>query len=264
VEIAAMSFANPNLHTRAPPPRLTMLPRDAFRDVTFSLETMRASADLILAVYMHSDADHPVPLPTGLTFIDTIYLKQEQSRRSLVGIVVKADAADALVIVFRGTATPYEYQRYGLDTCPRREGKYRGCSNGFVNAMAGLTTGSGTAPSNYLAEGRVFVAGYSLGGAIATLFVAEAPARVILYTFGSPRVLSVELRDVLQHTLHAYRVFNENDPIPSVPAASVYKSFYAHVGMPVIFGFSGTTATDNHFFYMRELLSLSMRPLFIR
>lgn len=72
---------------------------------------------------------------------------------------------------------------------------------------------------------KIIVMGHSLGGAIATLvaewirqqakYTNNDNSKVILYTYGSPRVGDVKFSE--QANLTHYRMVSENDPIPSLP-----------------------------------------------
>lgn len=83
------------------------------------------------------------------------------------------------------------------------------------------------ANSDYLGNGRVYIMGHSLGGALAQLCAVflsiKTPGLVpliVLTTFGSPRVFgfSPNLK-VLFNSIENYRVVNADDLVPKLPPA---------------------------------------------
>lgn len=83
----------------------------------------------------------------------------------------------------------------------------------------------------------VYCAGYSLGGALATLFHEWAwfnlDAGVLTYTFGAPRVLWIPGKKIKERFENLIRVANRDDWAAAMPPASFC---YKHVGKPVIIG----------------------------
>ncbi len=67
---------------------------------------------------------------------------------------------------------------------------------------------------------KIYLAGHSLGGAVATLVAAyllEEGFKVLLYTYGSPRVGTEEFLQGY-HPITHYRHVNDDDLVPMVPA----------------------------------------------
>lgn len=72
----------------------------------------------------------------------------------------------------------------------------------------------------------MIVTGHSLGGALATLcaldlqfnFFSAEPERIVLYSFGSPRVGNSAFRQSFNRRVsNSYRVVNGMDIVPAVP-----------------------------------------------
>lgn len=83
----------------------------------------------------------------------------------------------------------------------------------------------------------IFIAGHSLGGALATLAAAllmkesGLPRPAAVYTFGSPRVGDREFAESIHDLFHC-RVVNGHDVVPTVPLPFSMKPFpvYQHTG----------------------------------
>ena len=128
-----------------------------------------------------------------------------------------------ILIAIRGTAEKWDAWRDGdAEQVPVEDGvgkAHQGFHEGYVAVKAFL--------AEYIerfstGNQRILVCGHSLGGAIA-LLVAEWIRRnydpdVILYTFGSPRAGDAEFVEGAKSLVH-HRIVNNNDPVPSVPAA---------------------------------------------
>ena len=64
---------------------------------------------------------------------------------------------------------------------------------------------------------KVFIAGHSLGGALALLYaITQRHNNIVLYTYGMPRTITRAAASALDDLCH-YRHLNENDGISSVP-----------------------------------------------
>ncbi|MDN9032438.1 lipase family protein, partial [Enterobacter hormaechei] len=71
---------------------------------------------------------------------------------------------------------------------------------------------------------KLVITGHSLGGAVALLIAELLRHRsgftydIVLYTYGSPRVGDKTFVENARPLVH-HRMVNQNDPVPSVPAA---------------------------------------------
>lgn len=73
----------------------------------------------------------------------------------------------------------------------------------------------------------VWLTGHSMGGALAILFAIENPERVdAVYPIGAPRTVGRELAEHASGSLAIFRVVNNNDIVPRLPAPP----FYEHIG----------------------------------
>lgn len=128
-----------------------------------------------------------------------------------------------ILIGVRGTAEKWDAWRDGdAEQVPVKDGvgkAHQGFHEGYVAVQSFVTK---YVERFRTSEQRILVCGHSLGGAIA-LLLAEWIRRnydpdVILYTFGSPRAGDAEFVEGAKSLVH-HRIVNNNDPVPSVPAA---------------------------------------------
>lgn len=118
---------------------------------------------------------------------------------------------------------------------------------------------------------QIFVAGHSLGGALATLaalhIYKEKASKLpspILYTFASPRVGDQKFAQNFNN-LECYRIANSEDIVPTIPLANKVLTLrasmrgitqlwtghlseldYQHVGEPLYFASQNGSVSDNH------------------
>lgn len=128
-----------------------------------------------------------------------------------------------ILIAVRGTAEKWDALRDGdAEQVPVKDGVGK-AHKGFHEAYEVLQP----FVVKYLARfrtnnQRVVVCGHSLGGAIALLLAEwirnKFDDQAILYTFGSPRAGDADFVEGAKPLVH-HRIVNNNDPVPSVPAA---------------------------------------------
>ena len=104
---------------------------------------------------------------------------------------------------------------------------------------------------------RLFIAGHSLGAALATLALPDVSRKTsstspILYTYGSPRVGDKVFAEAFNRrdAGASFRIVNTSDivvsiPLP-VPFAGVLGGFFTHVETPVDFTSQEETLEKNH------------------
>lgn len=115
-------------------------------------------------------------------------------------------------LLFRGTATPRDWLR-NLRVLPRRWPGGGKVHRGFLRAFGAVWP----ALRRRLEPARpLFVAGHSLGGALAALAAAALRPRAV-YTFGMPRVGDAAFAGSLRAPL--FRLVNRSDLVARVPPA---------------------------------------------
>lgn len=96
---------------------------------------------------------------------------------------------------------------------------------------------------------RLFISGFSLGGAIATLCALDIAVNTqfkhpIIYTFASPRVGDSTFAKAFNHAVHqSFRVVNFHDYIPIVPPQFLG---YHHVKTKIELLFNAGSIQNNH------------------
>lgn len=153
-----------------------------------------------------------------------------------------ASVADTALVVFRGSESVGDWlANFDIQSTTRPYGLlHRGFFRAFEDVQDQILQALSTLNSK-----RVIVTGHSLGGAIATVFAAEAPANLPIkwiYTYGQPCVgigndYTAALTDRYGKTL--VRFVNDDDIVPRLPPSP-----YRHVGRLVHFSADGDVGGD--------------------
>jgi hypothetical protein len=199
---------------------------------------------------------------------------------------------DAFIII-RGTRTTYEWYNntaIKYDKYISATGKKWGITTkGFYSIYLDIREEIIAALETLKKVDRIFIAGHSLGGALATLTIPDLidsgidPDKIIVYTFASPRCCDRELATKLNYSgVQHWRIANTEDIVPTLPGATanifsperpvspeeVEENFIVktyndlktkgmktleHTGNPIYFTISTDSMQDNHnleFIYM--------------
>jgi triacylglycerol lipase len=183
-------------------------------------------------------------------------VRRQASPSLPIGFV--AQRKNKVFVIFRGTKTPKEWinnfsmglKEYRLAGYGRvHEGflhMYESARGGLMGALAGLGGGA-----------RIFVAGHSLGAALASLALPDIETTMnkkasALYTFGSPRLGDSGFVEAFNREFagRSYRVVNTCDLVtsipPPVPLGSLLGGFFSHVDCPVDFTTQKDDLEKNH------------------
>ncbi|MDG2054235.1 MAG: lipase family protein [Phycisphaerales bacterium] len=179
------------------------------------------------------------------------------------------DKEQMLVVIYRGTQTPFEWY---LDL---QGGSYRKISdsfnvaNGFGAAYQFCQGDLLEAIETYKPK-NVFIGGHSLGGAVAGMTALDLhqrskaaghPYQVHAITFGQPRTFEPKAADLANAAiksgeLELWRVVNMPDPVPAVPPAAVgaKSAKFKHTRWLVMYdddvsAESGRSVAWNHHYY---------------
>lgn len=161
-------------------------------------------------------------------------------------------------LIFRGTSTDREWIRnFMINLVAYPLPDFGKVHSGFLqtyklfrpiieDALAGIPRGS-----------RLFIAGHSLGGALATIAAPDIESRLKrkvrgLYTFGSPRIGDVAFVEAFNRRFasKSFRIVNTEDLVgsipPPVPIAGRIGGYFSHVSTPVDFTTQGEGMESNH------------------
>ena len=176
-----------------------------------------------------------------------------------------AQRRDALFLILRGTQTVREWIRnfsISLSDYPiEGHGRVHG---GFLETYQALRADIIGALSTIDSRAEFYVAGHSLGAALATIALPDLEANMkrkvsALYTYGSPRVGDDRFVKAFNRRFaeKSYRVANTSDIVTSIPLpapiAGIVGGYFSHVDTPVDLTIQKEDLEENH--SMRTYLS---------
>jgi len=156
-----------------------------------------------------------------------------------------AENDNHIILVFRGSETGNR-QDYLTDArIVQKPFGARGTAHGgFIKALAEVETDINQAIEKIQKDKKrpLWIAGHSLGGALATLYGIKYPEGVSgIYTFGAPRIGGKKFaKNANQTSPSLYRVVHDNDLIPRLPTPP----FYRHTGSTYFLASSGKLLID--------------------
>jgi triacylglycerol lipase len=197
----------------------------------------------------------------GASLFEKEQRKFEKTKSSLVkGLPIGFVAEDraAVYLVFRGTVTVNEWiydLNLRLAACPYlAAGKVH---EGFLQTYQFFRPGILDTLSRLDPRKRLFIAGHSLGAALATLALPDLASATgfklpIVYTFASPRVGDKAFVKAYNGLFQgrSFRIANSSDivvslPLP-VPFLGFIGGFFTHVETPVVFTAQEEDLEKNH------------------
>ncbi len=172
------------------------------------------------------------------------------------GYIVKKK--NCLYLIFRGTKTVGEWIRdLNIGLVPYVLPEYGKVHEGFLQTYTLFRADIKKSLAEIAGRIQVFVAGHSLGAAVATLAVPDIAAtlsrsNITLYTFGSPRIGDSDYAATFnrQFGARSFRIVNTSDLVCSIPLPVQigYRvgGYFAHVATPVNFTFQANDLEVNH------------------
>ncbi|SPN79504.1 Class 3 lipase [Brazilian cedratvirus IHUMI] len=226
---------------------------------SFSTEMASYLLELVSNLYNAAYLSEPVRETPGLELVRYFSLDEEKQDK-IAALYIRKKTA---YLIFRGTVGEAEFA-LDLDYAqvPLSE-RVSGCPafpimvhRGFFTAY-NLIARQISQTLRELHVSRIYIAGHSLGGALATLatFYQKHKYKTIAYVYGSPRVGNVNFSSSFTDTPF-YNVQNENDIVCQVPLAvtpfvqegdtapSLY--YYQHVGKMHSFRDNWLSYIGNH------------------
>jgi len=186
------------------------------------------------------------------------FAKSKLQRRQGLPIGFIAENAAEVFLIFRGTVTTSEWLRDlnirltsypHFDSCKVHEGflqTFNVFRTRIMESLAGLDT-----------RKRLFVAGHSLGAALATLAVPDLAVSTgfkspIVYTYASPRVGDKAFAQAYDRQCgkRSFRIANTSDLVVSIPLPVPFLGFiggfFTHVETPIDFTVQEEDLEKNH------------------
>jgi lipase (class 3) len=186
----------------------------------------------------HPDYHHKQNINFGcfkykkVAFIDNVKTSTHISLLKVSGIDSGGSSNNSLVIAFRGTDDLNDWNT-NLQTIQRPYGSTGKVHSGFKDAYLSIRKEL----LEYVDRNSlpIFVAGHSLGAALATLTVSDIYKNINFdscYTFGSPRTGNKDFINSIESN-NFYRVVNNCDIVTVVPLDfAIIK--YRHIGIPFL------------------------------
>ncbi|MGA2508384.1 MAG: lipase family protein [Chitinispirillaceae bacterium] len=161
-------------------------------------------------------------------------------------------------LVFRGTMTVSEWLNdYSVSLTPYPYGAFGNVHNGFIKTYGIFRKTILDALRNIGPEKRLYIAGHSLGAALATLAVPDIASSTVfasasVYTYASPRVgdrtFAAEYNRLTKG--RSFRIANTCDLVGSipfpVPFLGIIGAYFTHVDDPVEFTVQEEDVDKNH------------------
>ncbi|HEY9615257.1 MAG TPA: lipase family protein [Microcoleaceae cyanobacterium] len=204
------------------------------------------------AIFVMKDGSN---LPVELRVARSLLGGPGQNVPVYFGFVLRSAAHN--IVVFRGTQTTRDWlanlQLNQVDYIQAgvKQGQVH---RGFFSLYSTLATQTLQAVNALDPSVPCYMTGYSLGGALATLAVADLAAnnaklkdQLQLYTYASPRVGNPAFVTFYEKLVpNTYRVINLTDTVVMVPPSEVRNQEYRHVGQPWSFVFYTGDVAPNH------------------
>jgi triacylglycerol lipase len=184
-----------------------------------------------------------------------------------VPIGFAASKRKCFYLVFRGTQTVKEWIRnFGIALNPYLLPSFGNVHDGFLQTYSSVRDEVSASLSERKGTDRLFIAGHSLGAAIATLAAPDIEKNFGLkveavYTFGSPRVGDDAFVRAFNGAMESrsFRITNTSDIVTSIPlpapVAGRIGGYFSHVDTPIDMTVQEDDLEKNHSMktYLSEL-----------
>jgi triacylglycerol lipase len=180
----------------------------------------------------------------------------ENSREVPIGFIAERKAI--VFLIFRGTITDQEWiQNIRIALAPYLLQQYGKVHDGFLQIYSLLRAEIIAALDGMNPWSTLFIAGHSLGGALATLALPDIGAcmsrkTIALYTYGSPRIGDNAFVTAFNRSYgeKSFRIENTSDMVglipPPSPIMGTVGGFFSHVDTPVSFTIQADDLVKNH------------------
>lgn len=171
-----------------------------------------------------------------------------------IGFVARR--GNAVYVIFRGTATAGEWTKnMSFNLADYHIAGHGKVHAGFLDIYRTMRESLLAALAAIEGRPKLYLAGHSLGGALAALAAPEieaaSPLRIAaVYTFGSPRTGDDDFVQAYNRAFarRSFRIVNDSDIVPSVPLPVPVGmgGYFSHVDTPVGFTAQLSSVEKNH------------------
>jgi triacylglycerol lipase len=163
-----------------------------------------------------------------------------------------------IFLIFRGTMTDLEWFRnFGISLVPYPLPDFGEVHDGFLQIYHLLRMAIKETLDGTDRRSKLFIAGHSLGGALATIALPDIGARmdrkiIALYTYGSPRIGDNAFATAFnrQYGEKSFRIVNTSDMVglipPPSPLPGTIGGYFSHVDTPISFTIQADDLVQNH------------------
>jgi predicted lipase len=192
----------------------------------------------------------------GISDVIGLLLGHKKDQTAPIGFI--ASRKNALYVIFRGTKTPSEWiSNVNAGLKPYGPGGSGNVHSGFLELYASIRESMIETIGRQGPARSIYIAGHSLGAALATLSVQDIgnEGRNTIkgvYLYGSPRVGDASYVDGYNDKYGdvTYRIVNTSDIVtsvpPPVPVAGSLGGYFSHVETPVDFTWQENDIVKNH------------------
>ena len=214
--------------------------------------TLAEGYSLVKEIILGSDGRSNGTIPS---FIEGI-LGRKKDKSAPMGFIARKNGT--LYVVFRGTQTPSEWiSNMNAVLKPYEYGGSGNVHDGFVEIYKSIRESIMETIGKQGNRRNIYIAGHSLGAAIATLCVKDIgndDRNTIkgVYLYGSPRVGDAEYARDYDRNYKGitYRIVNTSDIVtsvpPPVPVLGSIGGYFSHVETPVDFNWQENNILSNH------------------
>jgi triacylglycerol lipase len=169
-----------------------------------------------------------------------------------------AQRRECVFLIFRGTISDQEwFHNIGISLVPYWLPDFGKIHDGFLLTYNLLHAAIKESLDDVAPRSKLFIAGHSLGGALATIALPDVEARigrkvVALYTYGSPRVGDNSFVTAFNRNYaeKSFRIINTSDMVGLIPPpasiAGTVGGYFSHVDTPVVFTVQHDDVVKNH------------------
>lgn len=169
-----------------------------------------------------------------------------------------AQREEKIFLIFRGTMTVKEWLRnFNIDLVEYMIPEHGHTHEGFLQTYKSIRENILSTLFKFESRHQLFVAGHSLGGALATLSLPDIQMNTkikikALYTYGSPRVGDDTFVKSFNSAFaqKSFRIVNTSDIVtsipPPVPFVGVIGGYFSHIDTPIDFTIQNNDLEQNH------------------